>query len=568
MKRSIWAGRRKAVITALGLAALLTLAASTRPDSASAVQALPGAEVSAADLALLVEAAKSCPALTPAKLAGQVMAASHFSTDPVNAVSAVGGSGMAGLTPQVWRKWAPWENARQTDKKASVIALAHSMCDLDGQLRATKVPGDRWRLALAAYRMGMGQVIKDANVPAGAREYVDTVERYALWYGLRPEFGGTGGTAAAAPPTDPPVTQAPLTPVPDQYVAAVVAAGKSCPEMPAPRIAAQIMATSGFDPQKLGGAGQQGIAQFLPQVWVAYVPPSGASPWNAETAVRALGTTMCAMIKERSKAGLKDAYPLALAAFQRGDSSIGTKADLTGSESLTALSGLVDRYQTEYAKDARLIGKPTTTRREAIASSKAPNRPDETPKATETAKAGTHSKPARTNQPPVKATDSDSGRVYGPYFIHNHGTGQCVDVPGTGPGKVDGEMDQNLCVTHAEDNQEFALVPRSADSAGNRLYWIRNIDDSLCLDPSGAGAPPNLSKLFESNCLDGDNQDWRLQKSLTAGKIQHYRIINASSGLCLDLPGSASAPNNTQLQLSICQGNDDNDWSLLEKSEF
>lgn len=560
MKRLSKAGRRLAAVTALGLAALAALAASTRPDSAAAVEALPGVEVSKADLKILVEAAKSCPSLTPARLAGQVMAASQFGSSPVTAVSAVGGRGTAGLTPQVWRKWTPWKGAEQSDKRASVIALAHGVCDLVGQLRVVKIPGDQWRLALAAHRVGMPAVIKEADVPAGAREYVDTVERYALWYSLQPDFGGSGDSAPAVAPVEPPVVEAPLVPVPEQYVAAVVAAGGFCEAVPPARIAAQIMATSGFDAQKLGPAGQQGIAQFLPQVWVKYVPPSSVTPWTADAAVRGLGSTMCAMVKERSKRDKQDAYPLALAAFQRGDSSVRTIADLKKSESLTSLVDLVVRYQAEYAKDTRLVAKPKSP------SSAKPSKPSTKP---EPVKPNNPSVSVRRDQPPVKASDGDgSGRVYGPYFIRNHGTGLCVDEPGTGAGMQDGGIYQNNCFPRTEDNQEFAFVPQGVDSKGNQLYWIRNIDDSFCLDLKGVGAPPSGAAVHGTLCLKNDNQEWRLEKSIIVGKVQRYWIINASSGLCLDLPGVATAGPDTQLLLSNCRLNDDNDWSLVQKSEW
>ena len=58
MKRPTPGSRKLVAVTALGLAALITLAASARPDSAYAVPALPGAEVSDADLRILTEAAE------------------------------------------------------------------------------------------------------------------------------------------------------------------------------------------------------------------------------------------------------------------------------------------------------------------------------------------------------------------------------------------------------------------------------------------------------------------------------------------------------------------------------
>jgi hypothetical protein len=563
MTRMFVGSRRLAAVTVLGLAALVTLAASARPDAASAVEALPGAEVSAADLSILVEAAKSCPALTPARLAGQVMAASKFSSDPVSAVSAVGGRGTAGLTPQVWRKWAPWEDAKATDKKASVIALAHGMCDLFGQLRVVKIPGDQWRLALAAHRVGMAPVIDAAAVPASTREYVDVVERYALWYALQPAFGGTGVAAPATVPVGPAITQAPVVRVPDQLLAAVVVAGKSCKAMPPARIAAQIMATSGFDARKLGADGQQGIAQFLPQVWVQYVPTSSATPWDPDAAVSALSTTMCAMIKKTAKVDSENAYALALAAFRRGDESIKTNQDLSGSQPLTQLVDLVKHYETEYAKDTRLTVRTPAPSSSSSAKGTRPGTEAKTP----TKKGNPTS--SRTNQPPIKGKDGDgSGRVYGPYFIFDNGTAQCVDAPGTGAAKNLDPISQNQCVKDQDDNQEFSFVPRAVDSNGNQLYWIRNIDGGYCLDLMGVDPPKFEDKLVTTDCHDNDNQDWRLQKTITVNKLQYYWIINASSGLCLDVPGEANAWAGVQLQMSPCHANDDDDWSLVQKSEW
>ncbi|MEV8504203.1 RICIN domain-containing protein [Actinoplanes sp. NPDC051475] len=550
-------GRRLAAIAALGLAALVTLTASGRPDSAYAGQALPGAEVSPDQVRVLKEAAKSCPVLTPARLAGQVMAASQFSAEPVEAVSAAGGRGPAGLTPKAWHKWAPWADAKRTDTRASVLALAHGMCDLVGQLRLVKVPGDQWRLALAAHRVGMAPVIQAATVPAAAREYVDTVERYATWYALQPAFGGSGDPAPSTPPVEPRVTLAAPVRVPDAYVAAVVAAGKVCAAVPAPRIAAQIMATSGFDPQRLGPAGQQGIAQFLPQTWVKYVPPSDATSWSPTAAIRALGTTMCAITEEMAPR-TKDPYPLALAAFQRGDSDV-DQADLKKSDGLKALVALVGAYETEYAKDTRLTAVPKKP---------APSKPAD-PTAKPKPKPNPPHTTGRSNQPPIKAADGDgSGRVYGPYFLHNKGTGQCVDVPGTGPGPRDGPINQSPCRKSTQDNQEFAFVPRFVDGDGYQLYWIRNVVDDYCLDPPGLGDVPDGTLLDETGCYDEDNQYWRLEKSITVGKFQHYWIRNTASGLCLDVPGDADAGNDTQLALSACHKNDDHDWALVQKSEW
>jgi hypothetical protein len=140
---------------------------------------VPAVAVPAEHRAPLAEAARSCPALTPARLAGQVMAESRFVADAVNDR---GGRGLAGLTDDAWRTWQPWASAGRLDPGANVAALAHQLCHLAGQVRGATIQGDEWPLAVAAYRLGPAAVLSVRGVPDEARDYVDRVQRYATWY--------------------------------------------------------------------------------------------------------------------------------------------------------------------------------------------------------------------------------------------------------------------------------------------------------------------------------------------------------------------------------------------------
>ncbi|WFE24149.1 RICIN domain-containing protein [Solwaraspora sp. WMMD937] len=564
----------------MGLVTMVALTASVAPSPADAGEPLPGTRVSDADLRLLTEAAKSCPTLTPARLAGQVMVASRFSGLPVEAVRSVGGQGVAGLVPTVWQKWAPWEEALPADREASVTALAHHMCQLVGQLRVLQIDGDRWQLALAAHWVGMEPVVDAGDIPAGAQEYIDTVERYAIWYTLQPEFGGSGD---AAPETFVPAvvraaTDAAPSPVPDAYLELIQAAGAVCPQLPPARVAAQIMATSAFDPQRLGPLGEQGIAQFLPQMWVSYARPSStASPWNPASAVPALGQAMCALLEAIPGAGPDD-YPLALAAFLRGDPTIRTLAEVPGGDGILALAEQVGRFETEYAKDPRLAppaaaspsASPTTTPRpKAGATTGAPTAPPTAPaQPAPTAQATKPSAPApnASDQPPVKATDADgTNRAYGPFFVYNLATEMCLDIPGIAAGPRDGPVLQNLCYVHSQDNQEYAFVPRRVDSAGNQLYWIRSITSQYCLDLPGLGSVPAGTRVYETGCFDDENQYWRLQPTVKYGDTQFYRLINTASNLCLDVLGTGTGGLDEHIEVTVCRGNDDHDWALIRR---
>ncbi|GLY00716.1 RICIN domain-containing protein [Actinoplanes sp. NBRC 101535] len=531
----------------LALAALTGAGGFAARQAASAAEPLEGNRLSASDVRILVDASSSCTALTPPRLAGQVMIASNFGSQPVEGMRTGGAAGVAALTPAQWQQNVPWEGAQITDREASVTALAHHMCGLIGQSRAVAIAEDPWRVALAAHRLGMDQVLVAGGIPGEAQNYVDTAERYANWYALQPAFAG--GPASPSP-TVTPVSADTVPPVPDAYLKAVVTGGKSCPEMPPARLAAQLMASSGFDADKLGPAGEQGIAQFPPQVWVDNVKASATrSPWDPAVAIPALGRTMCKLIKQTG------GYPAALAAFTRGDKAA----------PVTELAATVTKAQTEYAKDTRL--------QPAKAPSKAPS-VSVSPSVSGSAKPAKSSaapKPAapqgRANQPAIMATDAN-GSDYGPYFIHNLATGMCVDIGGYGPGAADGPVTQFPCAKTTEDNQEWHFVPRIVDGDGYQLYWIRNADDGLCLDVPGADGVDSGTAVSETNCFDNDNQYFRLEKRTTSGGFEYYWLRNTTTWMCLDVPGVGEAGADARLALVPCAPNDDHDWALIEKSEW
>jgi hypothetical protein len=519
---------------ALALVILTGAGGFAARQKANAAEPLEGNQLAAADVRSLVGAAAACTVLTPARLAGQVMVASHFGSRPVPEMRDGGATGVAALTPAQWQDNTPWPGAQPTDRDAAITALAHLMCRLVGQARAVRIDEDPWRVALAAHRLGVDQVIAAGGIPDGAKDYVETVERYATWYALQPSLGGSPASPTPTPGYRP---GAAVVPVPDAYVNVVVAAGNACAEMTPARIAAQLMVTSAFDPAKLGPAGEQGIAQFLPNVWAAQADPAiGRNPWDPAVAIPTLSRTMCALIK---RAGGQ--YPVALAAFRHGGTAT----------SSTAESDAVTKAEAEYAKDTRLVAPKTSA-------SPKPTKPKASPKPT---------KPPRDNQPAVKAADV-SGTGYGPYFVLNLATKMCVDLPGGGEGTRDGPVNQSNCTKTGDDNQEWTFEPRAVDGEGYQLYWIRNTDDGYCIDPPGIQGVASGTEISETGCFDQDNQHFRLEPKKTVGGLVHYWLRNAVTGMCLDVPGEGNGPADVRLGLVPCLANDDHEWALVVKSEW
>ncbi|MFY1699975.1 ricin-type beta-trefoil lectin domain protein [Solwaraspora sp. WMMA2101] len=534
--------RRVIAGAALSAAALCTMAASVQFAPANAAGMLRGADIPTEDQQAIVAAAGSCPTLTPARLAGQLMTASQFRSEPVQAVSASGGKGVAGLTDPVWRRWAPWPQAELADRDASIHALARHMCQLVGQLRVEQVPGDPWQLALAAHQLGVPEVRAAAGVPSATGDYIDTVERYTQWYALYPAFGGTGTpepTPTAVPTTPTTLSRAAPVAVPDEYLAAVLAAGSICPTVTPARVAAQIMAQSGFDPNLLGPTGGQGIAQFLPQVWVQYVQTAGdATPWDAEVAIPALGSTMCRLVDEMASLS-DDPYPLALAAYHWGAGTIQAAADLDGSSTLAAFTTLVREHETFYAADARIGGATPP----ASPSPSGTPPPAAAPEATVAPAPGPTppSKAPAANTPAPKATTPPAKTRW---QLVSHASGKCL-TQHHGP-DTERSTPLTIATCTGADNQLWEFLPDDT---------IRS--QGMCMDLTN-GRTNDLTIIGSTRCNGSAAQRFHLNSTdaLTSLKASDER----GKGMCADVYDGRTA-DGSQVLLWPCTGQANASWS-------
>lgn len=196
-----WRGRlgmSLALCTVIACAAAGSVAVA--PVAGVSTEVLTGLPVPAGQLAAIKSAATSCPELTPPRLAAQLMATSKFNAE---FRSAGGRFGVAGLNLAQWQQWVPAPGTPRSDVSANILALAHDDCDQAGQVRAADVPGNRWRLALAAFEAGLPAVTAAHGIPADAADYVRTVAGYAAFYVQQQQFGGKGT------PTPTPTTASP-----------------------------------------------------------------------------------------------------------------------------------------------------------------------------------------------------------------------------------------------------------------------------------------------------------------------------------------------------------------------
>ena len=464
--------------------------------------AVAGKETDAATAQTIMLAALSCPTLTGPDLAGQMMANSGF--DP-NAKTADGRIGVAGLTSATFKLWAPWPNAIATDESASIYALAHDMCDLIGQTRRAGVRGDPWRDGLAAYHSGIGAVQKAHGIPTAAQTYVNTVSGYAAWYALQPAFLSTTTTTAGStltPADVGPVTGDP-TPVPNQDVAPILTAGSACPQITPAQVAAQLMASSGFNPGQQSPTGAIGIAAFLPDLWNQYAPPT-ASPWNPATAITTLGRAMCDLIDQLSPIHPTDPYSLALAAFRVGPTPVRQALGVPKIASVQQFITQTQNYAHTYQSDPRLTNRAPTPR-------STQQTPTQSPSPTQ------QQSPVTTTPAPPPGTNTTSPPRTG--LIMGFG-GLCLDV--TNASTTNGTALQ-LWDCNDTPGQEWTVEPDGTIRALGKCMSVFGTD-------TAGGTSVDLW-----TCDGGAHQQWQ-PYSGGGGKL-----TNPSSGQCLD-PGSAAPP--------------------------
>lgn len=125
-----------------------------------------------------------------------------------------------------------------------------------------------------------------------------------------------------------PASSAVLRPgsVPAAYAPWVIQAGRLCPAVSAPLIAAQITQESGWNPKAFNrSSGAEGMLQFLPATWRQWGADANhdgtASPWDPADAITAGGRYDCALAA--AVAHLPgDPVSLLLAAYNAGPASV------------------------------------------------------------------------------------------------------------------------------------------------------------------------------------------------------------------------------------------------------
>jgi len=190
------------------------------------------------------------------------------------------------------------------------------------------------------------------RLPALATRRVEIAAALVLVLGCATLVALETGSAMADP------DQLAGKPVPAADVETIVAAALSCPTLTPPRVAAQIMAASGFDSE----AAETGIAGLDNADWKRWRPSSGAQRTDRQANILALAHRTCELVGQLRKAKVKgDLWAASVGADRAGlSAAIAAKGVPAGAKSYV---DKVAAYAQWYARqDPFRVGQtPTPT---------------------------------------------------------------------------------------------------------------------------------------------------------------------------------------------------------------
>jgi hypothetical protein len=110
-------------------------------------------------------------------------------------------------------------------------------------------------------------------------------------------------------------------------------------------------------------------------------------------------------------------------------------------------------------------------------------------------------------------------------------------------------------VSTARDLQQSPAKQIPAAAPAAKLYgeFIKNASTSMCLDLPGVGPGINYG-VHQWTCThsDGDNQQFNFKITRTIGSTPYYEIRNNKSGQCLDLPNTGWVENGALVNMWNC----------------
>lgn len=180
-------------------------------------------------------------------------------------------------------------------------------------------------------------------------------------------------------------------PLTDAQRAALTEAARSCPALTAPKLAAQIMATTGFEATADGG-----IAGLTAAEWEIWKPWEGAVPSDDSASILAVAHLTCDLVGRLRRDGFAgDQWRLAIAAFATSLDQVRASAGVPADQS--AFVEQVEEYAAWYATQ----WPPAPTPPDSVSTTTMPASPSADPDAS----------PSASTEPTASASPTPSGSV-------------------------------------------------------------------------------------------------------------------------------------------------------------
>jgi cell wall-associated NlpC family hydrolase len=234
--------------------------------------------------------------------------------------------------------------------------------------------------------------------------------------------------------------------VPAWAVQFLVNAARTCPEITAPILAAQIETESNWDPNAYNaGSGATGLAQFIPSTWASYGADGDgdgkADPRDPADAIKTQAVYMCHLVDfVKNTKGLNgEIVDLALASFNAGPGNVEKFHGIPPFEEttnyVTKIRGLAN---TKYAKAG---SAPTGSGRAAAVIQKAAEHVNKTPYSWG---GGTLNGPSGGSSPDVGVVGFDCSSLV--RYAFYQGTGQAITLPRVAQAQFDATKSQPIAV--------------------------------------------------------------------------------------------------------------------------
>jgi len=348
------------------------------------------------------------------------------------------------------------------------------------------------------------------------------------------------------------VTAAPVLeglPVPAGHLPAIKSAAASCPELTPPRLAAQMMEASKFNPDAKTADGGSGVAGLTTAQWQQWKPAPGASRTDVAANILALAHDDCNLAGEARAAGVPGGpWRLALAAFHAGLPAViavrGIPADAASYVSTVAA------YASFYTQQPQFGGKGTPTPTPTAKPTPTPTaKPAPTAKPTPTPTASAAASPSPTPSTTPQTASEPKPLADGTYYIKNRLSSDVIDIPGfdTAKGTVLDQWPQKS--QNDASNQQWQV-----QNLGGGIYEITSVLDDEAVDILRESQSPGTF-VDEWPYWGGPNQQFRITRTSDG----YYTIINVNSNEAVEVPGNSLAAG-TSLDQNTYNGGSNQQW--------